>query len=247
MIEDRAKMFRRISPKKISIEIIEQFMDMLSKGQLAPGDELPPEREMAEMIGVSRPPLREALNALQAMGFIEIKPRSKITVKSITQRTFEEPLSLLLEGDIEKIFELLEIRKAMEGWAAYMAAERATEHDILKLESIIRRDQENLGKKLDDAKTDADFHVALSMATHNTIQSHLMATWYNLLWNSQRLSREKIFRKKGNRKKIAQQHLSIFEAIQRHDKQGASRAAREHIQFVEDELKKILEEESARP
>lgn len=62
-------MFKKISPKKISDEIIEQFKEMLNNGQLKPGDELPPERELAEMLGVSRPPLREALNALQKLGF----------------------------------------------------------------------------------------------------------------------------------------------------------------------------------
>ncbi len=236
-------MFKKISPRKISDEIIEQFKDMVSRGELKPGDELPSERELAEAIGVSRPPLREALNALQAMGFIDIRPRRKIVVKSITEKSLEEPLSLLIEDDIDRVFELLEIRKAMEGWAAYTAAERATGKDVEKLEEIVRRDQENLINNRDDAKTDADFHVAISMATHNTIQSHLMATWYNLLWNTQKVSREKIFKKKGNRQLIAEQHQRIFEAIKNGDKNRASREAKKHIEFVEKELRKIIGEE----
>lgn len=233
-------MFKKISPKKISDEIIEQFKGLLGKGELKPGDELPSERELAELIGVSRPPLREALNALQAMGFVEIRPRSKIIVKSIVEKTMEDPLSLLLEDDTDKVFELLELRSAMESWSAYLAATRATEKDVKKLQAIIGQDQENLKIGKDDAKTDADFHLTVSMATHNTLFSHLMASCYHLLWNTQKMSREKIFRKKSNRQVIAEQHLRIFEAINERDPQRASREARQHIEFVEKELRKVL-------
>ena len=66
----KAAMFNKISPRKISDEIIEQFKGLLNSGELKPGDELPSERELAESRGVSRSPLREALNALQAIGLI---------------------------------------------------------------------------------------------------------------------------------------------------------------------------------
>lgn len=233
-------MFRKISPKKISDEIIEQFMGLLGRGELRPGDALPSERELASLIGVSRPPLREALNALQAMGFVEIRPRRKIIVKSVAEKTFLDPLSLFISEDIDKIFELLEMRRAMESWAAYMAAKRATPKDIEKLQAIVHRDQNNLKNSRDDAKTDADFHVAISAATHNTLFSHLMASCYHLLWNTQRVSRDRIFQKKVNRKLIAQQHLRIFEAIRDRDSQSASREAISHIDFVEAQLREII-------
>jgi GntR family transcriptional repressor for pyruvate dehydrogenase complex len=238
----RFSVFKKISPKKISDEIIEQFKDLLGKGELKPGDELPSERELAELIGVSRPALREALNALQAMEFIEIRPRSKIVVKSVAERLVEDPLSRLLEDDEERVFELLELRRAMESWSAYMAAERATGRDIQKLQTIIDRDQDLLQKGRDDATTDADFHVTVSMAAHNTMLSHLMATCYDLLWKTQALSRKRIFRNAENHQRIAEQHLKIFEAIRDRDPRRASREARQHIEFVEEELRSVFHE-----
>jgi GntR family transcriptional repressor for pyruvate dehydrogenase complex len=240
-------MFKRISPKKISDEIIEQFKALLSKGELKPGDELPSERELADLIGVSRPPLREALNALQAMGFIEIKPRSRIIVKSIAEKSLRDPLSVLIGEDMGRLFELLEIRRAMEGWAAYNAAERATPADIAKLESIIQKDQNDLKRGRDDAKIDADFHVTVSLAAHNTLFSHLIASIYHLLWNTQKMSREKIFEKKGNRKHIADQHRKILAAIKARDRERASREARKHIEFVESEIREALASEKTSP
>jgi len=233
-------MFHRISPKKISDEIIEQFKTLVSTGELKPGDELPSEREMAESIGVSRPPLREALNALQAMGFIEIRPRSRILVKSLTQKPVEDPLSLLISDDPEKFFELLDIRRAMESWASFNAAKKATESDIKRLEQIIARDQENLRNNREDAKTDADFHISIALAAHNTVLSHLTASCYNMLWSTQKMSRTQLFRKKENKQRIAEQHLRIFQAIKSRNPDQASREARRHINFVENELKELI-------
>jgi GntR family transcriptional regulator, transcriptional repressor for pyruvate dehydrogenase complex len=236
--------FKKISPRKISDDIIEQFKEMLSKGEIKQGDALPSEREIAQSIGVSRPPLREALNALQAMGFIEIKPRSKIIVKSLASKSFEDPLSILLEDDINKVFELLDIRRELEAWAACKAAKMANSEDIERLKMIVYQDQSNLVNGRNDAKTDADFHVAISVAAHNTILSHMMAFCYNLLWNSQRIAREKIFKKERNRKLICSQHTKIFEAIKDKDCARATKMARKHIDFVERELKRITAEEA---
>ncbi|MDZ7698815.1 MAG: FadR/GntR family transcriptional regulator [Deltaproteobacteria bacterium] len=236
-------MFKRISARKISDEIIEQFKEMLNKGELKPGDELPSERDLAEMIGVSRPPLREALNALQTMGFIEIRPRRKIVVRSIVEKFLGDPVSILIAEDMEKLFELLEIRRAMESWVAYNAAKRASRENIRKIEKIIEKDQGNLKLKRDDAKTDADFHVSIAQATENTICSHLMASCYHILWNTQMVSRETLFKKAGNRDQIAQQHVNIFEAIQARDPEKAAREARRHISFVAEELRRMLSAE----
>jgi GntR family transcriptional regulator, transcriptional repressor for pyruvate dehydrogenase complex len=233
-------MFKRISARKISDEIIEQFKEMLNKGELKPGDELPSERELAEMIGVSRPPLREALNALQTMGFVDIRPRSKIVVRSIVEKFMGDPVSILIAQDMEKIFELLEIRRAMENWVAYNAAKRASREDIEKIENIIEKDQANLKLKRDDARTDADFHVSIAQATGNTIFSHLMASCYHILWNTQIVSRETLFKKEANRELIASQHLNIFKAIQERDAERAAREARRHIDFVAEEMRRLL-------
>lgn len=233
-------MFKRISPRKISDEIIEQFKEMLNKGELKPGDELPSERELAQMIGVSRPPLREALNALQSMGFIDIRPRSRIVVRSVAERFLGDPVSILIAQDMKKIFELLELRSAMESWAAYNAAKRASREDIEKIGEIIKKDQENLRLKKDDAKIDADFHVSIARATGNTLFSHLMASCYHILWNTQIVSRETLFKNEANRELIAAQHLKIFRAIQAGEGEEAAREARRHIQFVEEEMRRLV-------
>ena len=125
------------------------------------------------------------------------------------------------------------------------AAQRANTEDIQKLEKILEKDLDNLRHNRNDAKTDADFHVTIALATHNTLFSHLMASCYQILWNTQKVSREKIFKNKGNRKLISEQHVKIFEAIRDRAADRAAKEARNHIDFVERELRKVLAEEGS--
>ena len=233
-------MFKKIPSRKISDEIVRQFVDLVERGVLKPGDRLPSERDMARELGVSRLPLREALKALQAMGFIKVQNRRKTLVLPITKNILQDPISLVLDGNIEKVFELLEIRKVLESWAAQRATEKATEDDIVELDRMVTQLKKDFAKGNLGDKADADFHLAIAHATHNTILSHLMATWYHLLWNCQKVSREKLFDNEKNRRLLLNQHIEIFEAIREHDKQRAGEAIQRHIKFVEEELKKDL-------
>jgi len=104
-------MFKKIPSRKISDEIVNQFIDLIERGILKSGDQLPPEREMATELGISRLPLREALKALQTMGFLDIQNRRKTLVQSMTKTTIQDPLRIVLENDIQRVFELLEILK----------------------------------------------------------------------------------------------------------------------------------------
>lgn len=236
-------MLKKIIQKKLSDEIIEQLKVLIIKNIYKPGDELPSEREMAKQLNVSRPPLREALNALQVMGLIEIRPRRKVLVRSLTEKSFGNPLKLLLNEDINKIFELLEIRRLMEIWATKKAAKKATNDQIERLQNLINKDWENFENGVDDAKTDADFHYNIYISTDNLIFSHLMSSCYNLLWDHVTISRRKLFRKEENRKIILNQHQNILNSIKERNEAKAVREAIKHIDFAENELKKIIHEQ----
>jgi GntR family transcriptional repressor for pyruvate dehydrogenase complex len=122
-------MFKSVKHTRVSDEIVHQVKTMISDGKLKPGDRLPPERELIKEFGVSRPSLREALNTLVAMGFLEVKGK-RTFIKSVASESMQNPLSLMIKADFQKIFDLIEVRKALEAWAAFLAAQRATEEDI---------------------------------------------------------------------------------------------------------------------
>ena len=226
-------MFKPIKQIRVSDEIVNQMKSLISEGTLKPGDQLPPERELIKEFGVSRPTLREALKSLVAMGFLEVKQAKRTFVKSMISERMQDPLSLLIKTDTQKIFDLIEVRKAMEAWSAFHAAQRATEEDIKQLESIIKEMKEAFEKGRNWEKEDADFHLAIAQATHNTIQTHIMSTIYDLLKESV----ARVFTDRAKVKKLLQQHYRIFTAIKNHSAEKARDRTLEHLDYVDSEVK----------
>jgi GntR family transcriptional repressor for pyruvate dehydrogenase complex len=227
-------MFKSVKHVRVSDEIINQVKNLISEGKLKPGDRLPPERELIKEFGVSRPSLREALNSLAAMGFLEVQQAKRTFVKSMTSGRIQDPLSLLIKTDTQKIFDLIEVMKAMEAWGGFHAAQRATEEDIKRLEEIIVEMRKAFDEGRSWEKQDADFHLAMAQATHNTIQTHIMSTIYDLL----RESVARVFTDRGKVKKLFHQHYRIFNAIKSHSPDKARERTLEHLNYVESEVKK---------
>lgn len=226
-------MFKRIKHIRVSDEIVNQLKSLISEGILKPGNQLPPERELIKEFGVSRPTLREALRSLIAMGFLEVKQAQRTFVKSVISERMQDPISFLIKTDTQKIFDLIEVRKAMEAWSAFHAAQRATQEDIKQLESTIEEMKAAYEKGRSWEKEDADFHLAIAQATHNTIQTHIMSTIYDLL----RESVVRVFTDRVKVKKLLQQHYRIFTAIKNHSPEKARERTLEHLDHVESEVK----------
>jgi len=226
-------MFKSIKRSRLSDEVATQIKNLISEGILKPGDRLPPERELIKQFGVSRPSLREALNSLVTMGFLEIKQSKRTFVKSVASERMEDPLSFLIKTDTQKIFDLIEVRKAMEVWGASQAAQRATEEDIKRLESIIEEMEKAIEEGRDWDKEDANFHLAIAQASHNMVQTHIMSTMYDLL----RESVAKVFTDKTKMKKLSQQHSRILNAIKSRSQEKARERTLEHLDYVDSEVR----------
>ena len=225
-------MFKSVKHTRVSDEIVQQVKTIISEGKLRPGDRLPPERELIKEFGVSRPSLREALNTLVAMGFLEVKGK-RTFIKSVASESMQNPLSLMIKADTQKIFDLIEVRKALEAWAAFLAAQRATEEDIKRLEDILEEMRKAFEQGRSWEKQDADFHLGIAQATHNTIQTHIMSTIYDLL----RESVARVFKDQSKVKKLLDHHYRIFGAIKSHSPDKARERTLEHLNYVESELK----------
>jgi GntR family transcriptional repressor for pyruvate dehydrogenase complex len=234
-------MFRPIKHIRVSDEIVNQMKNLISEGRLKPGDQLPPERDLIKEFEVSRPTLREALKSLIAMGFLEVSPAKRPFVKSMISERMQDPLSLLIKTDTQKIFDLIEVRKAMEAWSAFHAAQRATEEDIERLQFIIKEMKSAFEKGLSWEKEDANFHLAIAQATHNTIQTHIMSTIYDLL----RESVAKVFTDRAKVKKLLYQHHRIFSAIKNHIPEKARDRTLEHLDYVDSEVKAFRNHETS--
>lgn len=224
--------FQPIKQKKISTKIVEQIKSLILNGDLRPGEILPPERELIKSLNVSRPSLREALNSLTGMGFIELTQRHRTVIKSLASGRMLEPLHHLLKEDIGTAYNLIEVRKAIETWSAYFAAERATDSDINRIEECVSSMKKKMDEGISVVKEDADFHLAISEAAHNIIQTHLMFSIYDILKESLRKYYESM-----ELLDTYGQHCKVVDAIKKRDAHLARRRMLEHLEYVESTLK----------
>ncbi len=231
-----AHLFKPIRQEKLSVKIANQIKTLIIEGELKPGDPLPPERELMRLLNVSRPSIREALKSLLGMGFLETSKGNRTVVKSLASGTILDPLHYLLQDDISIVFQLIEVRKALEAWNAFYAARRVSAGDIARLEKSVAFMQSKL--KADDfslEKEDADFHLAIAEATHNKIQGHIMFTLYDILKNS--IGK---YYGKFDLGRIYQQHLDIVEAIKAKDSEAARSRMIDHLDYVESRIRKSV-------
>jgi len=229
-------MFTTLPRKRFSDEIVEQMIGLIKNGRLKPGDSLPSEREIAEKLGVSRPPLREALKTLECLGFIEIRQRRKSVVKSVADFSLQNPLVKVIQGDAAMVVQLLEVRKILESWAAAEASRMATEENIQTLETVyqdLERDFRN-----DELGVDADvrFHLSIYRATQNTVLSHIASTLLALLHQTQRVTRQVMFTETVNKERLLQQHHAILSAIRERNPEKARDAIMTHLDYAENDF-----------
>ena len=227
--------FQPIKQKKISAKIADQIKALINNGDLKPGDALPPERELVKVFNVSRASLREALNTLAGMGFLEMSQKHRTIVKSLAAGRITDPLHHLLKEGIQTVFELIEVRKAIESWSAYHAARRATADDIASLEKSVESMRIKIEQGISVLEDDANFHLAISEATHNKIQTHLMFSIYDILKESLGKYYENI-----KMREVYEQHCKVVDAIKKRDSALASRRMHEHLDYVETKVKELV-------
>lgn len=230
-------MLKPIKQSKLSDEIVAQIQDCIKNRELQPNDVLPSEREMAKILDVSRPPLREALNKLEAMGFIKIQRGRRVIVKSIGDAMLPGMLAKAIADDTDLSMQLLEVRKVLESWAASQACRFATEDELRELQDTCKEMYEDFRKTDLGLGSDAKFHMSIYKATHNVVFTHLMSTLFDLLWQSQKVARNIILSKEGNLEALVSQHLAILEAIKARDEASARKGMLSHLRFVEKELR----------
>src|SRR6059036_4083563 len=126
-----------IKSTRIYQEIVRQVKAMIAEGRLKSGDQLPPERDLAEKFVVSRTSVREALRALESLGLIEIRPGEGTFIREVSVEALIEPLALVMASQRGAIAELFEARRLLEPAIAALAAGRATPEELSEMERIL--------------------------------------------------------------------------------------------------------------
>ena len=231
-------LFQRIRLERVSEKIARQLKEVISKGVFRVGDKLPPERDLAEQMGVSRPSVREAIQVLAAQGILETIHGGGTLVKSLTAQRIVTPIEVFIKDDRQRALELTEVRAFMEAWAARKAALNRTEEDLEKIRGFLEEMERDYEKGQIRSDIDFKFHTEIAAATHNTIYMHVIHNVYELIDYSIKIHREQVFVSSDAQRKILDHHRQIFNQIQDGDPDGAEAAMKAHLMFVVSEFKK---------
>ena len=225
--------FKPIKPKKVSSQIADQIRESILAGDFSPGDKLPPERELAEMFGVSRPSVREALNILASAGLVMSYQGGGTVVLSLVDSGHSNALSELIRTQQDRALEVIEVRKCMESWTAFYAAQRALPEDLRRLDEILQSMEKNLAGQLPSEDLDANLHIVIARSTHNIVWLHMMQSLFDAMKEFQRGVWRAVYLTAEDHNLLFQHHTAIVDAIRTRNAEGAREAMMHHLTFAE--------------
>lgn len=223
--------FERVKPRKVSAIAAEQIVEAIQRGDFAVGSRLPSEFELAEQMGVSRPSIREALSALQAMALIESRPGSGNYVLRAPSPLDERNAVGLIESEAGCL-EVMEAREALEPAIAALAAEKAAKSVLTKLRDALKRMGRFAAKNDFDAyfQEDKAFHSALATASGNALVSSALKPLIDTMDHKvyREFTRHYYLKNVSDLQHVVDLHREILEAVEKRDSETARSKMVEH-------------------
>lgn len=230
-------MFSKVSgPVRLADQVAALLSEEIESGRLTEGDKLPTEVELVKQLGVSRTVVREALSRLRNAGLVE--PRQGLGVFVMPRRI--RPLDL--EADAEtvdtksKVLQIVEVRRAMEGEAAYLAAARATPGDCARMREALTAIDAAVAAGGDGVDEDLAFHRSIAESTGNAVMVSTVRYLGEVLRSGIRVTRANEARRADFIEAVRQEHHAILAAIEARDAKAARAAARRHMKHAASRL-----------
>jgi len=231
--------FAPLKTKRLYALVVEQILESIRDGTLKPGDRLPSEHELAQKWQVSRPSVREALTALELMDVVESSAGRGTYVKAtadLANTMFPQVLKLARSQDSP--LDILEARLAVERHTAYLAAKRADDSALDKMESAISQMASELkSERTFDMESDRQFHLLIADAAGNPVLTRLahivLALTKQQLWLR---IRNKSHEDPALPRKYHAQHEAILQALRERDGDRAAELMSQHLVDVRQDI-----------
>jgi len=206
--------------------VVSRVRGLIERGEVRSGDRLPPERELAQQLGVSRPSVRSGLKSLAAMGVVQIRQGAGTFITGGPPVLGSEPLSFLAALHGFTRAQMFEARLVLEVAVAGLAAERAAPDKVIPISDETTGMFASLDAPASFLEHDIRFHQAIATASGNPILASVVEMVSKLFYE---LRRESIGAARDLRQ-AAEEHRAIYQAIRAHDADAARRAMGEHLQ-----------------
>ena len=220
-------------------EVVTRLRDMIHSGELSSGDRLPPERDLAKLLGVSRPTLRAGIRSLATVGILQSRQGAGTFVAEMNDSPTldSSPLRMMAALHGFTSDEMFEARLALEMSISGMAAERATSEQMTLMAEEITGMYASLGDPEQYLVHDMKFHQTIAAASNNRILTALMNMIATILFDA----RSKTVKRATDLKQSAEQHHNIYRALRERNIEAARRAMHDHL--IETQKAQRLEEQ----
>jgi GntR family transcriptional regulator, transcriptional repressor for pyruvate dehydrogenase complex len=229
-------MRQQIRRVRLKDQVADMLVDMILSGDYGAGDRLPPERILVEQLGVSRTVVREALNLLETRGLIRVEHGRGAIVSADGADGLHNNLGFLLRMEPSTLWELMEMRKALEVEVAGLAAERSTTDDIAIMRVVLDRMRDNINAPDGYVDADVEFHNLLARAARNRVFLMMMEPIVDLLSASRRLTGSK----EANAQRALRAHEAILKKVEAKDVEGARIEMRKHMMTTEHDMRATI-------
>lgn len=214
-----------VERQRIYETIVEQMRSMIDSLAWKPGERLPSERELTQMLRVGRTSVREALRILEAMGYIDIRPGDGSYVcKNVIFTTSLQKMLEAVQGD-DLFDEILEARELMDIQIAFLAAENATADEIDDLEAIVERQEQAILAGLTGVEENVEFHIRMTEITGNRV----LVEMQKFLFSTAHRGIQDLFKIHGLPQESIRQHREIIAAVREHDAVKARKLMVNHV------------------
>lgn len=221
---------RPIVTRRLYVQIADQIRSLIDSGEAAPGSRLPPERDLARRLGVSRPSLREAIIALEVEGLLEVRVGSGIYVAPPRRRAPRDRIAAIAEATGP--FELIRARQTIEGECAALAARAATPAQVAAIREAHLRYRKAARRHHNPLDADRLFHVRIAEASGNSAFVLVVQTLWDQRMGPLYLALERKLEYPRMGADTLREHGAILAAIERRDARGARLAMRRHMDLT---------------
>jgi GntR family transcriptional repressor for pyruvate dehydrogenase complex len=230
--------FSPVRPSRASGEIVSQIERAIFSGELSPGDRLQAERELAEQFGVSRITVRDALRVLEARGLIRVKVGASggAFIAETNVDRVAESISTMIRLNRMTLSELAEARTAVETSTAELAARRADETAVARIDDAVARGRRVVRQHAPHTEASMDFHVAVAEAADNELLSATVRAYRDLLVQTVRDMRDV-----RSARTTQRAHEEILDAVRAHDPEAARELMLVHLEDFEKRVRSWLQ------
>ena len=217
--------------------VIEYFKNRIMAGELRPGEKLPPEREIAQMLEVSRNSVREALRIMDMTGVISSQQGSGNYITCEFQKSIAETMGMMFAMSQINYQQISQIRYALEQQAFALAIEQASESQMETLEELVKRLDRSMDEQ-ENARIDKQIHFTLAQASGNVLLLNILEACSGVIDTFIRNMRAEILRTKEAKEALNLCHRQIAEALRNKDNAAGKDALDRHFRMIDEILEK---------